>query len=130
MSRTNKIILGALTLWPIAYGFIFVGSIALQFGFVASGLKIVLPFALIILLHFLTMGLSVLLIGYYIYHVFQRDDIDQDRKLLWSLFLFVGNMIAMPIYWYLHVWQRDETYGIDSMEDSALEREEGRDGEL
>ena len=42
---------------------------------------------------------------YYMVNVFRNDQVDKDKKVLWAVVLFMGNMIAMPIYWYLYIWK-------------------------
>jgi hypothetical protein len=56
-------------------------------------------------LHFLTMLEIFALLAFYIVHVFKTDRVSQDKKALWAVVLFLGNMIAMPIYWYLYIWK-------------------------
>jgi len=56
-------------------------------------------------LHFLTMLEILALLVIYIMHVFKTDSVPQDKKALWAVVLFLGNMIAMPIYWYLYIWK-------------------------
>jgi hypothetical protein len=42
---------------------------------------------------------------FYIVNVFRNERVDKDKKVLWAVVLFMGNMIAMPIYWYLYIWK-------------------------
>jgi hypothetical protein len=44
-------------------------------------------------------------------NVFRNDRVDKDKKVLWAVVLFMGNMIAMPIYWYLYIWREVPTAG-------------------
>ena len=55
-------------------------------------------------LYFLTMLEMFALLVIYIVHVFKTDRVPQDKKALWAVVLFLGNMLAMPIYWYLYIW--------------------------
>jgi hypothetical protein len=48
------------------------------------------------------------LLVFYIRHVFQNDRMQEDRKMLWAVVLFLGNALAMPIYWYLYIWKDAE----------------------
>jgi hypothetical protein len=59
---------------------------------------------IIIPLHFLTMFEIAVLLVIYIRHVFKTDRVPQDKKSLWAVVLFLGNVVAMPIYWYLYIW--------------------------
>jgi hypothetical protein len=48
------------------------------------------------------------LLGIYIVNVFKNDRVSKDKKALWVVVLFLGNMIAMPVYWYLYIWEEDD----------------------
>lgn len=109
MTRGKAITLAAFTAWPILYMVLFMCAI---FGMMMSDLSgggqssgpptimmIIFP------LHFLTMLEIFVLLVIYIVHVFKTDRVSQDKKALWAVVLFLGNMIAMPIYWYLHIWR-------------------------
>lgn len=113
MSRGKQITLAVFTVWPILYMLLFMSAIfamMMMSGFSGSGdssgpptvMKIILP------LHFLTMLEIFVLIVIYIVHVFKTDRVPQDKKALWAVVLFLGNMIAMPIYWYIYIWKQPE----------------------
>ncbi len=59
-------------------------------------------------LQLLFMALSVALLVFYIVHVFRTDRVPADKKALWAVVLFLGNFLAMPVYWYLYVWPKAE----------------------
>ena len=64
------------------------------------------PLVLLIFpLHLLTMLIVMALMVFYIVNVFKNERVDKDQKVLWAVVLFMGNMIAMPVYWYLHIWK-------------------------
>jgi len=42
------------------------------------------------------------------------DLIDKDKKVLWAVVIFMGSMIAMPIYWYLYIWKQAPAGGLPS----------------
>lgn len=46
-----------------------------------------------------------ILVGIYIGHVFKNPAIAADKRALWAVVLFFGNVIAMPVYWFLYVWR-------------------------
>ena len=107
MSKSNKLILGAFTFWPIVYMVIFFGFIFSQFLLVDVSTSSGEPptaFFLIFILHFLTIILSIGLLIIYIRNVFSNNRIPQDKKALWAIVIFLGSFIAMPIYWYLYIW--------------------------
>jgi type II secretory pathway component PulM len=37
--------------------------------------------------------------------VFQSNRVSADKKALWAVVLFLGNIFAMPVYWYLYLWR-------------------------
>lgn len=106
MSRGKAITLAVFTAWPLLYMIFFFCTV---FVMVMSGpfvgpkpptiLMIIFP------LHFLTILEMFVLLAIYIRHVYKTNRIAQDKKALWAVVLFLGNMIAMPIYWYLYIWR-------------------------
>ena len=44
------------------------------------------------------------LMVFYIVHVFRTDRVPQEKKALWAAVLFLGNLFAMPVYWYFYIW--------------------------
>lgn len=59
-------------------------------------------------LQLLFMALWVALLAFYIVHVFRTDRVPADKKALWAVVLFLGNFLAMPVYWYLYMWPKAE----------------------
>jgi hypothetical protein len=49
-----------------------------------------------------------ILLGIYVVNVFKNDHVSKDKKALWAVVLFLGNVIAMPVYWYLYIWKEDD----------------------
>lgn len=111
MSKNKKIILGIATIFPIAYMIFFFLFIFFQIFITFPSEPTNGPPAVLMLifpLHFLTMILSFILIFIYIKNVFGNENISQDKKPLWAVVLFLGNFVAMPIYWYLYIWKESE----------------------
>jgi hypothetical protein len=114
LSRLIKVLVGVVTAWPLLYVFIFMGTIlATMAGMVAqsghdhaSGPGHAMPawFAMIFVLHFLTILIMFVLIAFYIAYLFRTDRVAQDKKALWAVVLFLGNMAAMPVFFWLYVW--------------------------
>lgn len=108
MQKSSKLLLGAATLWPIVYMFIFfflIFSMMLFRPGPEPGGGFPPAVALIFGLHILTMLLIMGLTIYYIVDVFRNNRVDKDKKALWAIVIFMGNMIGMPIYWYLYIWK-------------------------
>ena len=107
MSKTAKILLGIATLWPCAYMvlfFLFIFSTML-FGPGGSETGMPVAFVAIFALHLLTMLIIMALTVFYMVNVFKNDRVEKDKKVLWAIVIFMGNVIAMPIYWYLYFWK-------------------------
>jgi len=111
MSRGKKITLAIFTAWPLFYMVLFMCSMFGMFFFAdgghSSGPDIF--FMIIFPLHFFTMFEILALMVIYIVHLFKTDAVPQDKKALWAVVLLLGNMIAMPIYWYLYIWEKPPT---------------------
>ncbi|SRR6266498_4510071 len=109
MNKSTKILLGLATLWPFLYMilfFVFIFSSILFMprpGAEESGPPFF--FAVFIALHLSTMLWIMGLTVFYMVNVFRNDRVDKDKKVLWAVVMFMGNMIAMPIYWYLYIWK-------------------------
>jgi hypothetical protein len=107
--KSTKVLLGLATLWPVVYMFVFIGFFFLMFATFANAHSThsepPIWFIIIFPLHFLTILWSFGLIGIYIYHVFKTAAVAQDKKALWAVVIFLGNMVAMPIYFYLYIWK-------------------------
>lgn len=113
MKRAAKIILGVATLWPLVHLVLFFGFMVSQiFLFSQKGSRppaaIEGWFYVLFALHFVTLLWIVALLIIYIVNVFKNDRVPQDKKALWAAVLFLGNMIAMPIYWYLYIWREPQ----------------------
>jgi len=109
MTKPKAIVLAAFTLWPVLYMFLFLVIMFSQFMMFSTtppanemplALKIIFP------LHFFTMLEIAVMIAIYIRHIFKSDAVAQDKKALWAVVIFLGNMIAMPVYWYLYIWKK------------------------
>jgi hypothetical protein len=107
MKKPTKVLLGLATLWPFVYLILFFVVIFSTIVFVPGSGEPGPPplIALILLLHLFTMLAGIALIVFYILNVFRNGRVDRDKKALWAVVLFMGSMIAMPIYWYLYIWR-------------------------
>ena len=108
MEKPGKLLLGIATLWPIAYFFIFFIVIFATIIFrpePGPGGGAPPLIAWILPLHLLTMLLVMGLTIFYIVDVFRNKRVEKDKKALWAIVIFLGNMIGMPIYWYLNIWK-------------------------
>lgn len=109
MKKSTKILLGLATLWPFVYMILFFVFIFSAFMFMPqSGSEESGPpmfFVIIVPLHLLTMLWVMGLTVFYMVNIFRNDQVDKDKKVLWAVVIFMANLIAMPIYWYLYIWK-------------------------
>lgn len=112
MSKPSKIVLGIATLWPFVYMVIFMAFWFYMLTWISShpqgGDGIPAGFVAIFVLHGITILVMLALLAVYIIDVFRNDRVEKDKKALWAVVLFLGNIIAMPIYWYLYVWPNND----------------------
>jgi hypothetical protein len=126
MKKSTKVLLGIATIWPLIYLMLFIAFMLSLFFLMSSGAPApgetggegALPILPILLfsLHSLTILWVWALIAFYVVNVFKNDRVDKDKKALWAVVLFMGHMIAMPIYWYLYIWREDVTPSLASSE--------------
>lgn len=105
LTKHTSVLLFVATLLPLAYLCFFVFSI---FFFVISGPnsdplgdRIWVLFLIHIACMFWVWGL----LAFYLVHLFKTDVVAKEQKALWAVVLFLGNMLAMPVYWYLYIWR-------------------------
>jgi hypothetical protein len=61
-----------------------------------------------VLVHLLMAALIVVLTVFYFIHLFFARRGPRETRLLWAVALLFGNVLAMTLYWYLHVWREGE----------------------
>ncbi len=110
MTRPLKLLLGLATLWPVVYLVCFLGFwfFLMMWMVSRSPDESEMPFGMMrvfFILHGITIVWILGLLAFYLYHLFQTDRVKNDQKALWAVVLFLGNAIAMPIYWYLYIWR-------------------------
>ena len=107
ITKPLALILAVFTVWPFLYMFLFVGFMFTSVFWMAPGRNGPMPamFMIIFAFHLLTMLEVLALIVFYIVHLFKTPAVRQDMKALWAVVLFLGNMLAMPVYWYLYIWK-------------------------
>ena len=99
LSKSKKILLGILSIWPIVYMVLFFVFIFVIF--MHSNVPIYVIFPLHILTGFLNLGLTV----FYVVHAIKHIDPKNDMRVIWIVILIVASIIANPIYWYLYIWK-------------------------
>jgi succinate dehydrogenase/fumarate reductase cytochrome b subunit len=117
MRKPAKILLGIATIAPIVFMILMIVVIFSAFTSISSSARsgrhlnedvfssaIGAIFIVQMLAWLLTIGLTI----FYIVNVFRNDRVAKDKKALWAVVLFLGNIMAMPVYWYLYIWREPE----------------------
>jgi hypothetical protein len=123
LSKSAALGLAVATLVPLAYMVCFMAFVVLVI-MEAPG-QPSFDFRILFLCHFAMMIWSWALIAVYVVYLFKTDVVPKDQKVLWAVVLFLGNMIVMPIFWFLYVWKyagRDGSFGPPESSDAVMER--------
>jgi hypothetical protein len=109
LSKPTKVLIGLATCWPFLY--ICVAFVFIILHVFVEGTR---PprahagpapwFAIFFVLHLLTILGMFGLLTFYMVYLFRTDRVGQDKKAFWAVVLFLGNLIAMPIFFVLYIW--------------------------
>jgi len=122
-SRAGKLALGIATAWPILwmlafFAFLFVMVLAEP----DEGPPGIPPlFVALFVLHFATIIFIFVLTALFMINVFGNPRVASDKKALWAVVIFLGNVFAFPVYWYLYVWREPPAGAIPAAGPSPLE---------
>jgi hypothetical protein len=121
MLRRHKRLVGALTIWPFIWFALQVAStiyfatqnerfvLSLAAGDGESGLLSLLLSIPIVLATFaggmVAIASIVVLFVWFIVDACQSPQIPETERVTWILLLVLGNVLALPIYWYLKIWR-------------------------
>lgn len=111
LSKPKAILLAIATAFPVVYLFFFIGSMFFMVLMIDKNQSDTAKdsmgsfFIALFVLHFVTIFWVWGLVAFYIVFLFKTDSVPKDQKALWAVVLFMGNLLAMPIFWYLHVWR-------------------------
>lgn len=111
MNRGAAILLAIATVLPIVYMFYFFTAFGSMDGQMTQE-EMQVKFDLLFRLHLGTMALMVGLLVIYIAYLFKTENVPKDKKVLWAVVLFLGNILAMPVFWFLYVWKPLQRGGV------------------
>jgi hypothetical protein len=111
LNRPVALLVALLTLAPWGYFAFFVSHVMASFPMTFPNTQqppeeFFRDFNTVFRIHVTVMALVLLLTAFYIVHLFRSDRVPADKKALWAVVLFLGNLLAMPVYWYLYMWPR------------------------
>jgi hypothetical protein len=105
MTKGKALTLAAFTLWPFLYMIFFISIIMFGiYGKSGPNMQMIFP------LHLFTMLEILILMVIYITNVYNNHRVPYDKRTLWVVILFLGNLYAMPVYWYLYIWKKHRDY--------------------
>ena len=116
MKKMIILILGLFSIWPLFYIAFFIISSFTNIGQRVDQSNSALD-PTIQILFFLTMAITYIIMILYIVFLFRTDRIKGDRRALWAVVIFFGNIIALPIFWYLYFFRYTFLKVTDSYED-------------
>ncbi|HEX8169071.1 MAG TPA: hypothetical protein VF824_00865 [Thermoanaerobaculia bacterium] len=106
LSKLSKILVLVVTLVPPVYMALLFATFLITFSANNKEPAIFKHFGLFFVVHLCVMLLTFALLTFYIVVLFKTDRVKPELKALWAVVLFFGGPIAMPIFWYLHVWSK------------------------
>jgi hypothetical protein len=95
----RKWLFGAATFWPLVYTAFFGAIVAAA---VADG-HLLVPQPVLLGLQLATCIVVVALLVAYLRDAYSNPRLTAARRRFWTVVLFVGSSLAMPIYWWLYV---------------------------
>jgi hypothetical protein len=103
MSNPSKLVIGLLTFFPLAHVMFFIGAVAYSFS--EPTLLAGDGFSTLMVSHFASIFVNLGMMVFYVVHALTRNEAieDQTHRLLWAIILFMGNMIATPVYYVLYI---------------------------
>ena len=104
-SKRTRILIGVATVWPVVYFAFFMAAIGAGFWLSrrpdtahrADLFKYIFP------LHCFAMLTMFALTAVYIVHAVKNPELRQEMRIIWVIILFMGNMFAFPVYWWLYL---------------------------
>jgi hypothetical protein len=103
-STPARLFLGVLAALPLLYCALFAWHISTSSTLPASQPE----FDSFFRIHMIASFAIFAIIGVYIVYLFRTDRVPQPKKALWAVVLFMGNMVALPVFWFIYI--RPETW--------------------
>jgi hypothetical protein len=92
-------LIGAATFWPLVYTAFFGAVVAAAI----TGGHLLIPQGVLLGLQLATTILIVGLLVSYLRDAYSNPRLTTARRRFWTVLLFVGCTVAMPVYWWLYV---------------------------
>ena len=109
MSTPKRILLGLVTIWPLAYIFLFMAFVVgmMFFAETGGGSNAGPPVAVMLIfpLPMLTILGIFALIAAYLVMAIKNKGLEDNMRIIWVILFVTFGIFAMPAYWWLHVWK-------------------------
>ena len=110
MNKPTKLLLGLATLLPLAYVIFLFVSLFIHFTSMIFRIPardiFVEWFDPMFIVHLGAMLWIMVLTVIYMVHIAKNAVLKNEMKAIWVMAVFMVNIFAMPIYWYLYIWRR------------------------
>lgn len=100
--KTVALLLGLVTLTPPVFIYTFVPYFLIHKRLLLNDEY----FTLFIAVQGVVLLFMFSLLAFYLWHLYTNKTIQGNGKMIWTIALFMASFIAMPIYWYKHVWSK------------------------
>ena len=104
MKRVLHLLIAPFTIIPLFFTIVFVVNL---FSFPDLWISLETMFTWVLYVVLIMIGL----ISYFVVHIFYTDRIRSDKKTLWTILLFFGHVVVIPVYWYMFVMNDDQAFG-------------------
>jgi hypothetical protein len=103
VSRPVAALIGIASVLPLVYLIYFIWHVT---SLEHTGLT---RFEALLVLHVTTVALVVvlLMVGYLLL-IYRSGLLPSERRTLWAVVLFIGNVFAFPVFWYFFLWRRPQ----------------------
>lgn len=109
--KSVKIALGVVTLLPFvfiigSFMYLFFETVRILFSDTPLNPFMYLAYLGYVVPVFAGYSIFYLFLGIlYLIHIIQNDVLDNEKTILWIVIIIVLNGLAMPFYWYYHIWK-------------------------
>ena len=104
MARPLAAVVGVASVLPLVYLVYFIWHVT---SLEHTGLT---RFEALLSLHLAMICLVViLLMAVYLFMLYRSAAVPENRRTLWAVVLFMANVFAFPVFWYLFLWKRTDS---------------------
>lgn len=111
MRKPTKLLLAFITLVPLAYVIFLFATLFFHITNLILGIPkrnvLMELFDTLLIIHFGMMLWIVVLTIVYVVHIARNSSLKNEMKAVWVTAVCMGNVFAMPVYWYLQIWRKD-----------------------